>query len=166
MVAELIDWLVSTRLSAFVLDVGWVWPIAETIHFTGLVLLAGTVGFFDLRLLGFATGIAPAATHKLIPIGLLGFALSIATGTLFIFGTPDQYFYNSAFHWKLVFLGLMGLNVAFFYTKPFAVVKTLGPDDRVPRIAKICAGFSLTFMIGVMCCGRMLTFFRPPGYFL
>ena len=166
MIADLIDWLVSTRLSELVLNVAWLWPISETVHFTGLVLLAGTVGFFDLRLLGFARGIAPAAIHRLVPIGLLGFGLSVVTGTLFIFGTPDQYFYNAAFHWKLVFLGLMGLNAAFFYSKPFAAVRTLGPRQPIPAVAKICAGLSLSFMVAVMCCGRMLTFFRPPGYFL
>lgn len=166
MIATLIHWLVSTRLSEFVLNVAWVWPISETIHFTGLVLLAGTVGFFDLRLLGLAKGIPPAAIHRLVPIGLLGFGLSIATGTLFIFGTPDQYFYNAAFHWKLVFLGLMGLNVVFFYSKPFAIVRRLGPHDEIPLVVRVCAAVSLISMIGVMCCGRMLTFFRPPGYFI
>lgn len=162
----MIRWIVSTRLSALVLDVWWIWPIRESVHFTGLVLLAGTIGAFDLRLLGFAEGIAPATVHRLVPIGLFGFALSVATGTLFVFGTPDQYFYNAAFHWKGVFLALMGLNVVFFYSKPFAIVRNLGPRESIPRVAKLCAGLSLLFMAAVMCCGRMLTFFRPPGYFI
>lgn len=159
-----IDWLIATRLSQFVVDTGWVWPAAEALHFMGLVLLAGTVSLFDLRVLGIGKGIAPGAIHRLVPFGLLGFVISIATGTLFIFGTPDQYFYNAAFHFKLVFLGLMGLNVAFFYSAAFRTVRALGPDDDAPRAARISAGLSLAIMIGVMCCGRMLTFFRPPGY--
>ncbi len=51
-----IDWIVSTRLSWFVTEYRWVWPIAESVHFCGLTLLAGTVGLFDLRVLGFAKG--------------------------------------------------------------------------------------------------------------
>ena len=35
-----IDWIVSTRLSWFVTEFRWVWPIAETLHFCGLTLLA------------------------------------------------------------------------------------------------------------------------------
>jgi hypothetical protein len=49
-----IDWIVSTRLSWFVTEFRWVWPITETLHFCALTVLAGTVGLFDLRVLGFA----------------------------------------------------------------------------------------------------------------
>ena len=97
-----------------------------------------------------------------MPFGLVGFAVSIGTGTLFLF---DQYFYNSAFHFKLGFLGAMGLNVAFFYARSFRLVRTLGPFDDAPLVAKISAGLSLAIMVGVICAGRMLTFFRPPTVF-
>ena len=160
-----VEWLTATRLSSFVIENGWVWPIAEALHFMGLVLLVGTVSLFDLRVLGMGKGIPPAAIHRLVPLGLAGFVVSIATGTLFIFGTPDQYFYNSAFHLKVVFLGLMGLNVAFFYSLPYRTVRSLGSFNDAPPVAKASAALSLLIMIGVMCCGRMLTFFRPPGGF-
>jgi hypothetical protein len=155
------DWLFETPLSHFVTDYGWVWPISESLHFMGLVLLFGTVSLFDLRVLGLGKGIAPSVIHRLVPLGMLGFCMSIATGVMFISGAPDQYFYNSAFHWKVVFLTLMGLNAAFFYARPFRLVKRLGPLDDAPRSAKICAALSLLFLVGVMLCGRMLTFFRP-----
>jgi len=161
-VQALIEWIVATDLSRFVLYNGWVWPISEALHFMGLVLLVGTVSTFDLRVLGVGKGIAPSAIHRLVPFGLAGFGISICTGVLFIAGTPDQYFYNSAFHLKVVFLLAMGINVAFFYSAPFRVVKSLGPGDDAPRITKLSAALSLLIMVGVMCCGRMLTFFRPP----
>lgn len=159
-----IEWLTATRVSHFVLDHGWVWPISEALHFMGLVLLVGTVSLFDLRVLGLGKGIPPAAIHRLVPLGLVGFAVSIGTGMLFISGTPDQYFYNSAFHLKVVFLALMGLNVAFFYSRPYRVVRALGAFEEAPPVAKASAALSLLIMTGVMCCGRMLTFFRPPGF--
>jgi hypothetical protein len=161
----LIEWIVATELSGFVVGYGWVWPVSEALHFMGLVLLVGTVSVFDLRVLGVGKGIPPRAIHRLVPFGLLGFVISIGTGVLFISGTPDQYFYNSAFHLKAVFLLLMGLNVTFFYSIPFRAVASLGPSDDAPRIAKLSAALSLLIMVGVMCCGRMLTFFRPPTFF-
>ena len=160
---RLIEWIVSTDLSWFVVNYGWVWVISESVHFAGLVMLAGTVGMFDLRLLGIAKGIAPAELHKLLRFGVLGFALSVGTGVLFIAGTPDQYFYNSAFHLKVVGLTLMGANAAFFYARPYRSVHAMGADDDAPRAAKLCAGASLALIVIVMCCGRMLTFFRPPS---
>lgn len=159
---EVIEWLVDTELSRFVLTYRWAWPISEALHFTGLVLMVGTVSMFDLRVLGIGKGLSPAAIHRLVPLGMLGFVISIGTGAVFIAGQPDQYFYNSAFHLKVVFLALMALNVAFFYSTPFRTVKLLGPHDDAPAIAKVSAGLSLAIMVGVMLCGRMLTFFRPP----
>lgn len=162
---RIIEWLVATPLSHFVVDTAWAWPVAEALHFMGLVLLAGTVSLFDLRVLGLGKGVAPRSLHRLLVFGVLGFAISAATGSLFIFGTPDQYFYNTAFHFKLGFLSLMGLNAAFFYAVPFGGVRTLGPYDDAPRSARVSAAVSLAALIGVMLCGRMLTFFRPPAVF-
>ena len=158
----LIDWIVSTPLSYFVTEYRWVWPISETVHFCGLTLLAGTVGLFDLRVLGLAKGIAPSALHATLPYGLAGFGASVVTGIMFISGTPDQYFYNNAFKLKVVFLVLMGANAAFFYWREFAGIRALGPYDDAPRSAKLVAAASLFFLVAVMLCGRMITFFRPP----
>jgi hypothetical protein len=158
----LIDWIVSTPLSYFVTEYRWVWPISESIHFCGLTLLAGTVGLFDLRVLGLAKGIAPSALHATLPWGLAGFGASVVTGIMFISGTPDQYFCNDAFKLKVVFLALMGANAALFYWREFAGIRALGPYDDAPRSTKIVAAASLFFLVAVMLCGRMLTFFRPP----
>ena len=161
----LIEWLLSTQLSNFVLTYRWAWPIAETVHFVGLVLLFGSIATFDFRVLGVGMGIAPRAVHRLVPFGVLGFCLSALTGFAFISGTPDQYFYNWAFYGKVTFLVVMGLNAIYFYSCIYAEIKTLGPYDSASRLAKVSACVSLVAMVAIMCCGRMLTFFRPPGPF-
>lgn len=158
----LIDWLYDTQLSEFVNGYAWAWPVCETLHFCGLTLLAGTVGLLDLRILGVAKGLSPAALHRSLRWGMLGFAVSVATGITFIAGASEQYFYNSAFHFKVMFLVLMGANAAWFYWREFASVRALGPYDDAEPSTKIVAGLSLFFLAAVMCCGRMLTFFRPP----
>lgn len=161
MTEQAIEWLESTALANLVFTYGWLWPISEALHFMGLVLLVGSVGLFDLRMLGLGKGIPPAAVHRLVPFGLLGFGVSVLTGSVFVTATPDQYFYNPAFHFKAVFLVLMGLNAAFFYLAPYRAVRRLGPYDAVPPMARVCALLSLSFLTAVMCCGRMLTFYRP-----
>ena len=158
----LINWLYGTWASHLVNDYRWSWPIAESIHFSGLVVLAGTVGAFDLRLLGVGKGIAPATLHRLLKYGVAGFVLMAITGMLFISGAPEQYFYNKSFHLKVVALSIMGINAAVFYSRAFRTVSALGPDDDAPTQAKIIAGISITALVLVMLFGRMLTFFRPP----
>lgn len=157
-----IEWMYGTALSDFVAEQGWLWPINETLHFCGLTLLAGTVGLFDLRVLGFAKGIAPATLHATLPWGILGFVMIVITGVQFMFGAPEQYIYNSAFQLKVVFLVLMGGNAALFYWREFAGIRALGPHDDAPPSAKLVAAASLVFLVAVMLCGRMITFFRPP----
>jgi hypothetical protein len=157
----LIAWILTTPPSKLMTGYAWAWPMAETLHFIGLTLMAGTVGAFDLRLLGVARGIAPAALHRLIPWGVGGFGLAALTGLLFISGAPDQYFYNDAFKLKVVCLLLMGLNVGLFYLLEFRALRALGPHDDAPPAARAMAGASLLLLVAVMCCGRMLTFFRP-----
>jgi hypothetical protein len=157
-----IDWIVSTPLSYFVTENGGVWPVLESIHFCALTVLAGTVGLFDLRLLGLAKGIAPSTLHGTLRWGLVAFGASVVTGVMFISGAPDQYFYNDAFLLKVVFLVLMGANAALFYWREWASVRALGPHDDAPRSAKIVATASLVFLVAVTLCGRMITFFRPP----
>jgi len=43
-------------------------------------------------------------------------------------------------------------------------VKTLGPYADVPLRNRIIAATSLSMWIGVLICGRLLTFFRPPFF--
>ena len=157
----LIEWLYGTWASGLVNNYRWSWPIAESIHFFGLVLLAGTVGAFDLRLLGLAKGIRPADLHRLLRYGIAGFVMLLVTGLLFIAGASEQYFYNSAFHFKAVSLLLMGINVVLFYSLEFRSIQALGPNDDAPRRAKVMAGCSLFLLVAIMLFGRMLTFFRP-----
>ena len=156
------DWLESTWLSdAFVSQGAWSWPMAESLHFMGLCLLVGSVGLVDLRMLGMAKGIPLAAIHKLIPFGVGGFLLNFTTGTLFVFGDADQYIFNNAFRFKLLFLLIAGINVLFFYSTAFRQTKTLGPDADMPLKVKLMAGISLACWIAVITCGRLITFYRP-----
>jgi len=157
-----IEWLEATRL-AELMHSSWAWPIAECLHFSGLVLLVATVGLFDLRVLGVGRGIAPYDLHRLVRYGAVGFGISLLTGIGFVSGTPDQYFYNPSAHLKVIFLGIAGVNLLYFYARPFRSLRTLGPYDTAPLEARICAGISLFAMTGIMLFGRMLTFYRPPA---
>ena len=76
-------WVRATGLHHFVADHPWVWPMSESLHYIGLSLLLGTVGLFDLRVLGMAKAIPPSALHKLIPIGIAGYCVNILTGITF-----------------------------------------------------------------------------------
>ncbi|MBK9250825.1 MAG: hypothetical protein IPM70_02615 [Proteobacteria bacterium] len=117
----------------------WGWPIAECFHFIGLCLLFGTVGFFDLRMLGVARAVPLRSLHRLIPFGIAGFAICAITGTLFVMTTPDQYLHNPAFLTKLLLMLVAGLNMLLFYLVAARSV-WLAAADGVPRCPRASSG--------------------------
>ena len=154
-------YLRHTPQGEFLRTAKWGWPIFESLHFTGMSMLLGTVGVFDLRLLGFARRIPIAALHRLIPIGICGFLINLITGFCFVSATPDQYLFNLAFYWKVTFIAIAGLNVVVFYAGVFRRLLETPPDTPPPLAARMAGAVSLLAWIGVMSAGRLLTFFRP-----
>ena len=140
----------------------WGWPLVESLHFIGLSLLIGTVGLFDLRLLGVARGIPLSALHRLVPWGVAGYGLNVITGFMFVSSVPDQYLYNPAFQTKLALMAVAGINVSVFYRFVFLAVKSGSADADAPQGAKVVAAVSLGCWTGVIICGRLITVFRPP----
>lgn len=161
-------WLVSsfqwfqttTGFPDFVNAHGWIWAAGETLHFMGLCLLLGTVGAFDLRLLGMAKGLPIGPLQKLLPWGVAGFVLCLATGLLFLFGnhwTTNAYFANIAFKWKMALILLAGINVLIFNMSGMArAVQLMGAGARAPIGAQIIAASSLVIWVGVIFWGRFL----------
>lgn len=161
MLQALSDFLYIEWMADLVIAWSWLWPIAEMLHFIGLALLIGVTGLFDLRLLGVAKGLPTAALHRLMPWALVGFALCVVTGYLFVGGNafeqPIFLLHNFAFQMKMLFILLAGLNAGLFYVTPVhQAVEAMAPGDNAPRSAKWIAGTSLALWVGVIYFGRMI----------
>jgi hypothetical protein len=159
-------WIRATELHRFIeVHDMWLWPIFQTLHYFGMSLLLGTVGLFDLRVLGLGKAVPPATLHRLIPLGIGGFVLNLLTGIWFFFGFPEQYFYNPSFQLLLTFVAIAGVNVAVFYlSDTFREVREMPGGADAPIRAKLICGTSLTAWVAVLICGRLITFFRPPFF--
>ena len=151
----------STGIYAF-MNTPWGWPIIESIHFFGLSLLIGTVGIFDLRLLGLGQGIQYSEMHQLVKVGVFGYFLNVMTGIMFLTTAPDQYIYNPAFQTKLFFMFIAGLNMIVFYLTTSREVKTTPAHSYATHRAKVIGGVSLLCWTIVIIGGRLITYFRPP----
>jgi hypothetical protein len=151
-------WLRATYVSELIRYYPWLWPVCETIHFVGLALVIGIAGMFDLRLMGFMSRISVSAVKDLMPWAVAGFAMNLATGTIFFIGAPDQYVNNPAWWAKVFFIALAGLNAMVFETTLGARVLTLGPGENTPTSFKIIGAVSLFSWLSVLYWGRMLPF--------
>jgi hypothetical protein len=135
-----------------------------------MILLIGTAGILDMRLLGMARHIPVAALKRLVPWGVFGFVICLATGFIFVGGMyanltihPFVVLRNDVFlQLKLLFVLLAGLNLlAFYITGMSKAVDRVGAGDDAPALAKIFAGASLVFWIAVMYFARLI----PSGKF-
>jgi hypothetical protein len=127
--------------------------------------LIGGVGIFDLRILGMAKGLPPAALKRLLPWGVFGFILCVVTGTMFVTGmranvpsSPyDVIRTNVWLQLKLLFIVLAGVNLLTFYVTGMShAVDDLRPGDDAPIMAKAIAGASLFLWLGVIYFGRLI----------
>jgi hypothetical protein len=146
----------SGGLGKFILGVPWMWPVCETLHFIGLSLLMGVVLLIDLRMLGVMRNVSFATLHRLLPWGILGFAVNVLTGMMFFIAAPEQYTQNGAFHWKMAFVLIAGANALYFTM--FDETWSLGPGDDAPLTAKFAAVSALFLWVAIMYCGSMLPF--------
>jgi len=137
----------------------WWWAFMMDLHFIGLAVLIGTVGIFNLRLLGFAKPLPLAPLHRLTPWAMAGFGINTLTGILAFIGMPSYYTFDIAFWLKMLALLLVATNVGVFYLTAFHKVEHLGPNEDAPRLAKFFAAMSLVLWFAVIALGRYIQSF-------
>ena len=150
--------IVDSSLTEWIQLSYWLWPVLEIIHFIGLSLLLGGLIVVDLRMAGHFRALNPAATHKLLPLVLVGFGLNLTTGVLFFYGDPLRYSVNIGFQIKMVLITLAGLNALLYYWTIKPVMATCDPHADSPPIAKFVAYVSLSIWTGVLLCGRLIPY--------
>jgi hypothetical protein len=161
MFLQFASWLHKTSLSLGLQhQVGWLWPLCETLHFTGLALLLGVVGMFDLRLLGFMQRVPISVVRDFMPWALVGFTLNLLTGTIFVISQPATYFGNYTWWLKVALLLIAGVNAIVFETTYGRRAAAIPAGEDTPFALKVIAGVSLVSWLGVLWAGRMLPFIK------
>jgi hypothetical protein len=139
----------------------WWWAFMMALHFVGLVLVIGTIGLMDLRVLGFAKGLPIASLNKLVPWGLAGLGINVVTGLLAFIGMSAFYTYNIAFLLKIVVVLIATVTLGLFYvTGAFRDCEAIGPSGDAPLKAKLIAGGSLVLWFAVIVLGRYIQVFE------
>lgn len=157
----MLDWIRATPIGVAVRETPGLFPASEMAHFIGLSLLIGVMLVVDLRILGVFRQASYASVLKLLPLAVIGFAINLISGILFICGNPYLYFTNPAFWLKLAFIMLGGLNALWFTFAEHKLIAGLPTDAAAPQLARIMAAASLGMWIMVLLLGRLLPTFAP-----
>lgn len=151
-------WIETTWLHDWVVQNQLVFTAAETLHFMGLTVLAGSLLVIDLRGLGFLKRMPFLELHKLVPFAIGAFVLQLLTGVTFIASSPGHYFHDLSFQVKMLLIPVAGVNALvfeFFVFRPM-LAGVQGVEQRA--VTKITSGLSIVIWALVLICGRLIPY--------
>src|ERR1700693_494272 len=78
------QWLEQTMVGTTIRESLWLFPIIETVHIFGVILLVGSTSILDLRLMGLAFRDEPVSklAQRFLPWAWAGFLTQVTTGLL------------------------------------------------------------------------------------
>lgn len=152
------QWLEDSQVGTAIREGAWEYATLNFVHLLGLTFAAGTILFFDLRLLGFGLKqvSVSSAARTLLPWTWAGFTVMFASGSLLITSEATRLYSNVAFRTKLVLLVLAGLNVFVFHNTVFRRVASWDGAAETPVQAKIAGAISISVWFGMMTAGRLI----------
>jgi hypothetical protein len=98
----------------------FMWNVLEGTHVLTLMFFAGTIWIIDLRMMGIAFRHVPFSTlnDRVLPITMIAFAAMVVTGAVVFIGRdPLLYYHDVWFRFKMIFLVLATINIAWFHFK-------------------------------------------------
>jgi len=156
----ILTWMRDSALAGMITNNIWVFPTLETLHFIGLILLMGSLLVMDLRFLGFAPRIPLNAVLAFLPLALIGFAINLITGILFLFSDPYNYYDNLSFRLKMLAVLLAGLNALWFKLSLNLESVTTQNSENTGMQIRLIAGISLLLWTSVIVFGRMIPYLK------
>ena len=163
-------WIQATAPAQAISQSAWMFPAAETIHVIAIALVVGSIAVLDLRLLGVSWTRRPITeiAQEVLPWTWSCFGIAAVAGTVMFISAAGKYIIDVPFQLKFVLMFLAGVNMAVFHRFTYSNVALWDHGVPPPRAAKIAAALSLAFWVGVVTCGRLVSFsienqFGPVG---
>jgi len=150
--------LQNSALGTAIRESDWYYALLNVTHVLALMVAAGSLLFFDLRLLGFGLKRTPVseAAARLLPWTWRGFAAMAVSGGLLICAEAERLYFNTSFRVKLVCMALAGLNVLIFHVTIYRRVGEWDRAEPTPLQARIAGAASLFLWLAMLVAGRMI----------
>jgi len=154
------EWLERTSLGTAIRDSIWLFPVIETVHLFGIVLLVGATSILDLRLMGltFRQESVSKIAGRFIPWALLGFIMQVVTGLLLFSSEATKMYDNLGFQIKMVLIVIAGINALVFHSVAYQSVGKWDMDPVGPLSARAAGLFSIVLWFGIVAAGRWIAY--------
>jgi hypothetical protein len=159
-VLSIARWLQDTMLAHMISQSTWGFPIVESIHVVAIALVVGSIAVLDLRILGLSwkERSVTAIAKDVLPWTWGSFAVAVVAGSLMFVSAAAKYIVDLPFQLKMGLIVLAGVNMLVFHRFTYPSVDFWDKDLPPPFRAKLAAGLSLALWIGVVTCGRLVSF--------
>jgi len=160
-IADIANAIEATPIGTAIAESRYAFPIIEGTHLIALSVSVGLIFLTDLRLMGLFLRQIPAASviHGLRPYVLCGFALVFISGGLLFWAEAAEVIASPAWVFKFAFIGLAGLNAAYFEFVISRRPGALSPERaKLPRGVKFAGLASLAIWTLVIICGRLIVY--------
>ena len=146
-------WLESTALSRWLVESPslFAFPGILAVHTVGLGLLAGLNAALDLRLLGVARSIPPAAFARFLPVMWFGLWVNVLSGLALLIAYPTKALTNPVFYLKL---GLIALALGILRV----LLRTIRTGVAVESQTRMLAAVSMVVWAAAITAGRLLAY--------
>ncbi len=153
MLAAFAEAVAATPFAEWAANSALAYPVANVVHVLGLVLLLGSIGILDLRLLGLFPRLPlDALGDALTPLAVSGLVLMLGSGSVLFAADATALPLSDTFRWKL---GLIALAVA----NALAFRWRFGRSVATPSAAaRLMALVSLLAWTGVAILGRWIAY--------
>ena len=150
-------WLDEVGAGPWARGSAWAYPLVNSVHLLGLVMLVGGIGVVDLRFAGLWRSLPAAALSRaLTPVALCGLALLVLSGSVLFAADGAALARSGTFHRKLVLIALALANALLFRLVWQRRVE--GGGEVPPLIGRASALASLAMWLGVGTLGRLIAY--------
>ena len=159
-VQQICEWLSATMIATDIRESDIVFSLIESAHVLGLGLMVGTIVLVDLRMLGLILRREPVETiiRSLTRLTWLGFLVMFSSGSVLFFSEAGSLYGNKAFRFKLLLLGIAGVNQYIFNRTSHRRMSRSAKDSAPPVGARVAAVLSLICWAGTIVSGRAIAY--------
>src|SRR5712691_12695274 len=139
------QWLEQTSIGTFIRESLWLFPVIETVHIFGIILLVGGTSILDLRLTGLTFRDEPVSklAERFLPWAWAGFLIQVTTGLLLFSSEATKMYGNLGFDIKMLLLAVAGINAFVFHEIAYQSVGKWDTDPVAPFAARAAGLLSI-----------------------
>lgn len=154
------QWLEQTSMGTTIRESLWLFPVIETVHIFGIILLVGGTSVLDLRLMGLTFRDEPVSklAGRFLPWAWAGFIIQVTTGGLMFSSEATKMYGNLGFRVKMLMILAAGLNAFIFHSLAYQSVGKWDKDPVAPVSARVAGLLSILFWFGIVAAGRWIAY--------